>query len=211
MVDDITLSEFAEVLGKRKGDLRMRLKAMLASQEGAAIAAASSRVCDTVLKLLLDRIGDDYGAVLGWLNCFPGELDLGDLLDRVLPSKAVYLPSMLPAGQMQFSKIEKNWRASMQIEPNGFLTSITSDSPIWSPDSQAVVLIPGLAFDVRGGRLGRGKGYYDRFLAQYQSSIVAKVGICLDFQLVDEVPIGVTDILVDYICTEKGCSPVERS
>lgn len=211
MVDDTTLSEFAKILGQRKGDLRMRLKAMLASQEGAAIAAASSRVCETVLELLLDRIGDDYSAILGWLNCFPGELDLADLLDRVLPSKAVYLPSMLPAGQMQFSKIEKDWRASMQIEPNGFLTSISSDSSIWSSDSQAVVLIPGLAFDMRGGRLGRGKGYYDRFLAQYQSSIVAKVGICLDFQLVDEVPTGATDILVDYICTEKGCSPVERS
>ena len=63
-----------------------------------------------------------------------------------------------------------------------------------------VLIIPGLGFDHRGNRLGRGKGYYDRFL---NNNDVVKIGICFHEQLVDEIPIEKYDVLMDYIITDK--------
>ncbi|MCQ2270658.1 MAG: 5-formyltetrahydrofolate cyclo-ligase [Bacteroidales bacterium] len=60
-----------------------------------------------------------------------------------------------------------------------------------------LIVVPGVAFDKNGNRLGRGRGYYDRFLCQHQK--VKKIGICFDFQLVDEIPTEPTDIKMDEI------------
>ncbi len=62
-----------------------------------------------------------------------------------------------------------------------------------------LVLVPGLAFDDRGYRLGRGRGYYDRFLAHPALSNVLKIGIAFDFQRVDVVPTEAHDIPLDGV------------
>lgn len=65
-------------------------------------------------------------------------------------------------------------------------------------DYQAIdiAIIPGVAFDLEGHRLGRGKGYYDKLLP-YIPAI--KVGICFPFQLMKEIPVEKTDINMDII------------
>lgn len=62
------------------------------------------------------------------------------------------------------------------------------------------VLIPGIAFSKNGDRLGFGKGYYDRFLSEFQGM---KIGICYDFQIQDTIPTSSHDIKMDLIITEK--------
>ncbi len=62
-------------------------------------------------------------------------------------------------------------------------------------------LVPGVAFDRRGGRLGHGKGIYDRLL---RDSAGIKIGICYDWQIIDEVPSGKDDVRMDFIVTESG-------
>lgn len=64
------------------------------------------------------------------------------------------------------------------------------------------VIVPGVAFDLSGRRLGFGKGYYDRFLAALGGSAV-KVGLAYDLQLVPEVPAGPDDVPVDIVVTES--------
>jgi len=61
----------------------------------------------------------------------------------------------------------------------------------------AVILVPGLAFDSSGRRLGRGRGYYDRFLAAHPD--IYKIGVCFDFQKVPEVPVDAYDVAVDVV------------
>ena len=63
-----------------------------------------------------------------------------------------------------------------------------------------IVLVPGLAFDRRGGRMGFGAGYYDRLLTKTHA---VKIGLCYDFQLLDNIPSEEHDISMDYIITEK--------
>ena len=61
------------------------------------------------------------------------------------------------------------------------------------------IVVPGVAFDAKGNRLGRGKGYYDRLLPRIPSAY--KAGICFPFQLVEEVPAESFDIRMDTIIT----------
>lgn len=62
-----------------------------------------------------------------------------------------------------------------------------------------LIIVPGVAFDNKGNRLGRGRGYYDRFLCQHLD--VKRIGICFDFQCVDEVPAEPFDIRMDEVLT----------
>ena len=63
-----------------------------------------------------------------------------------------------------------------------------------------LAIVPGLAFDKNGCRLGRGKGFYDRFLSAFPG---LKCGLCWDFQLVEEVPHEAFDVKMDMIVTER--------
>lgn len=60
-----------------------------------------------------------------------------------------------------------------------------------------LAVIPGMAFDRHGHRLGRGRGYYDRFLPLLPRAY--KIGVCFPFQLVDAVPTDPTDVIMDEI------------
>lgn len=65
-----------------------------------------------------------------------------------------------------------------------------------------LMVIPGVAFDLRGHRIGFGKGYYDRCLAEGRGKTLL-VGFCHDFQLVEEVPAEGHDIRMDLLVTES--------
>lgn len=67
-------------------------------------------------------------------------------------------------------------------------------------DNIDVAIIPGVAFDIEKNRMGRGKGYYDKFLKDKK---FLKVGICFDYQLLDKIPVEVNDIKMDEIISEK--------
>jgi len=57
-------------------------------------------------------------------------------------------------------------------------------------------IIPGIAFDGHKNRLGRGKGYYDRFFSENKS---LKIGVCFDFQLLETIPVSLHDVKMDKI------------
>jgi len=70
------------------------------------------------------------------------------------------------------------------------------------PAEADVVLVPGVAFDLAGRRLGYGGGFYDSFLAEIDP-LVTRVGLCFDLQVVEEVPAGDHDARVGAIVTER--------
>jgi 5-formyltetrahydrofolate cyclo-ligase len=73
-----------------------------------------------------------------------------------------------------------------------------------------LVVVPGLAFDSRGRRLGQGYGCYDRFLAALDGTAVT-VGLAFSWQLVPEVPVDEWDVPVDAVVTEDGIIRVSRA
>ncbi len=69
----------------------------------------------------------------------------------------------------------------------------------YQPEALDLIVVPGVAFDKQGGRMGRGKGYYDRLLA---TTNAYKIGVCFDCQLVSVVPLEPFDVRMDAVITE---------
>lgn len=71
------------------------------------------------------------------------------------------------------------------------------------------IIVPGLAFDLEGNRLGYGRGYYDRFFEKYPRAI--RCAICFSEQIVELVPTEEHDKKMDYIITEKNIYKINRA
>ncbi len=74
------------------------------------------------------------------------------------------------------------------------------DAKIASKEELSCLLIPGIAFDTQGDRLGKGGGYYDRYLKMFTGF---KIGICLEEQILEKVPSCNHDMAMDYVVTDK--------
>ena len=73
---------------------------------------------------------------------------------------------------------------------------------IYPPAVLDLIIIPGVAFTIQGHRLGRGGGYYDRFLSQLESKTLS-IALSFEMQILNRIPIDVQDMPVDYIITEE--------
>ncbi|MDR0869152.1 MAG: 5-formyltetrahydrofolate cyclo-ligase [Planctomycetaceae bacterium] len=87
------------------------------------------------------------------------------------------------------------------LEPKQDIT--TDPQRLVSPEEIAFVLVPGLAFDRQGNRLGRGKGYYDRFLRKIPPETFT-AGLAFECQIVEQIPVCAHDEPVSMVITETG-------
>jgi 5-formyltetrahydrofolate cyclo-ligase len=74
------------------------------------------------------------------------------------------------------------------------------------PDQLDVVIVPGVAFDKQGGRLGNGAGYYDRLLQKMRPDAVL-AAVCYEAQLLPQVAMDTHDVFMDFIITERAIYP----
>jgi 5-formyltetrahydrofolate cyclo-ligase len=77
------------------------------------------------------------------------------------------------------------------------------------PEQLDIVIVPGVAFSRRGGRMGNGQGYYDRLLHRVRPDC-ALVGLCFEGQLFDDLIVGPHDVFMDKIVTEKATYQGQR-
>lgn len=98
-----------------------------------------------------------------------------------------------------------------ELEENRFgtLEPVTYDNAV-DPKIIDVILMPGIAFDNEGSRIGFGKGYYDKYIKRARRD-VKKVGLAYDLQIVDKIDKDDYDESVDYIITEKKVIKVNKS
>ncbi|MBO5538154.1 MAG: 5-formyltetrahydrofolate cyclo-ligase [Prevotella sp.] len=104
--------------------------------------------------------------------------------------RQVFLPVVVGDGLMQMGL----YAGSEALHQGAF--HILEPEPV-TEATVDVAVVPGVAFDAQGNRLGRGKGYYDRFLSLHPE--VYKLGLCFPFQLVSEVPASPHDVPVDEV------------
>lgn len=140
---------------------------------------------------------------------FQSEVDtFGIIKQSLAEGKEVFLPKV-KAKDMVFYRIEglqELIRSSYGIlEPVGRQDGRESigkeEELINEKGTSNLMLMPGLAFDVSGNRIGYGAGYYDRFLAKYPKSTFYKVALAYDFQIMEEIPAEAYDQRVDVIIT----------
>ncbi|MBR2184790.1 MAG: 5-formyltetrahydrofolate cyclo-ligase [Prevotella sp.] len=82
-------------------------------------------------------------------------------------------------------------------DKNVIIITQSADTKPVVPPSDAVIIVPGIAFDNRGYRLGRGKGYYDRYLSKLEENY--KIGICFPWQMIEKVPTDSHDVCVNEV------------
>ncbi len=78
------------------------------------------------------------------------------------------------------------------------------ESPVLTPDLVDLILVPAVAIDARGYRLGYGGGYYDRLRSDPRWRKIPTIGIIFDFSYVETLPTDVWDLPLDAVCTELG-------
>ena len=154
-------------------------------EESAAITA-------TVREVLYRR---DWRVVLTFL-AMPGEVDLRDLQND--PGLTLAVTRTPQNGPLTIHALEE----PLERHPFGYLQPSADASPI-APDGIEVVLVPGLLFAGNGGRLGHGKGYYDKLLSSFHPRPYL-IGATVDRRVVDELPMTGLDVWMDAIATETG-------
>jgi 5-formyltetrahydrofolate cyclo-ligase len=99
------------------------------------------------------------------------------------------------------------WTGALERHRFGFLQP-SADAPRVAPADVDLVLVPGLAFDRRGGRLGYGQGLYDRLLPALRAG-VPRVGVAIDALVVGRLPTEAHDVAMTHLLTPAGLRPVD--
>lgn len=134
---------------------------------------------------------------------FGSEVNTTSIIDRALQmNKEVYVPKV-EANSMEFyriNSIEGLVRSKFGIlEPDSDkLHKYTSSQ---SDKGKGLILLPGLAFDKFGNRIGYGAGYYDRYLGRHTHKGWIKLALAYDFQIMEQLTVNKNDIPADYIIT----------
>ncbi len=184
--------------GERKRRLRTELDRRVARLSAQEAEAAAARMADLVLALPEMA---HAGGVLACLS-FGREPDTWGLVDRLLElDKAVYVPRVdrrerrLHLHRYPCALERLSFGLRQPVRGTAELAEAEVDEAI------DVALIPGLAFDRRGYRLGHGAGHFDRFLAHRGFSAV---GLAFHLQLLDELPVEAHDVPMAAVVTERG-------
>ena len=114
------------------------------------------------------------------------------------------METSLKAGKSLFVPRIEGKLLAFYREPEGYPAIVLKPE-----DFPALVITPGIAFDHSLKRLGRGRGYYDRFFAALDSMNrnYSALGLCMDCQLVDEVPVEPWDKDMNFLLTANGILP----
>ena len=126
----------------------------------------------------------------------PDEVNTHAYIDQLLTEgKKILLPEVIDGENM----VIREYTGKHDLKEGSFhiMEPIGSLFPEERYQELDLAIIPGMAFDESHNRLGRGKGYYDRFLQKIPQ--VYKIGICFPFQLVEEIPTEETDIKMNAI------------
>ena len=133
---------------------------------------------------------------------FNNEVDTIDIIRDLLikKEKNLVVPYVSKDKLLQISKID----SFDDLEPKTFGILEPKEDKIRKFDAKKVdlVIVPGIAFDKNGHRIGYGYGYYDRFLGKLMDN-ATKAGLCYEFQLVEKIPEEKHDVAMDIIITEK--------
>lgn len=182
-----------------KNDIRLKLLEKRKNISEKSRKAAEEKITRSLTELASFR----FCSTILLYSPFRGELDLLTPLIKLAsePQKRIALPiSSKDTPEMSFfyisSKDELCKGTFGIMEPQA-----DAEKYIPKKHDDAICIIPAIAYDKSGHRLGYGKGYYDRFLSEFYGT---KIGVCMSDMLLGKLPHGKYDLPADVIITEKG-------
>ena len=150
---------------------------------------------------LFNRVEFRKAKIIQFYISFNHEVETREMIAGALEiGKKVFVPYMKEGqGEIGLSEL-KDLKQEVQKNRNGFEEPF---GPFIRPADPAQVdlwVIPGVAFDLSGNRIGYGMGFYDRLLSSSASGVLT--GIAFDLQLVDTIPVEAHDARMDQVITE---------
>jgi len=139
----------------------------------------------------------------------PAEVQTGTILDVCWNrGKRVCVPAWYAAKKAY----KLAWLESNEKTVKGPCGILQPEKPILADPAEVdIVIVPGLAFDRRGNRLGHGGGHYDRLLSGRKLLRAFRIGLAFGFQLVDAVPVNKADKRMNVVVTEDGVAILDNS
>ncbi len=186
------------VISREKQQLRQKLSEQLLSLTQEEIKRRSRNVEDRLSSLSI------YSKAENVMVYYPlkGEVDILEMIRKDINSKQFFFPVMdTKAKELEVYQV-KDLGNDFVDGPFGVREPDSKKTKKADPERIDVVIVPGLGFDRKRNRLGRGAGFYDRFLQKLAPS-VQRIGIAFDFQILDNLPTHLSlDQKVDVVVTE---------
>lgn len=191
-INKMTHTNSKFVTGLTKQAIRSKIIFKLKTQKEESRSRKSKLVQD---KLLRNKVFRKAKIVMFYI-AFGGEVDTGEMIREAKKTgKLICVPVcrkdkeiMQPAMLVDHAKLKKG--------PYGVWEPVAKTRI--KPEDLDLIIVPGLAFDKKGNRLGRGKGYYDRFLGSLSDKIPS-IGLAFDFQILPLIPTTAYDVSVKKI------------
>jgi len=134
-------------------------------------------------------------------HSLPDELSTHSFLRKWSGSKKFYLPRVNGVN-LDILPYEES-----RLELGAFHIEEPSGNDTVGAEEIELVVVPAVAYDRQGNRLGRGKGFYDRLLG---STRATKIGVAYEFQVIDKIPTENHDVPMDMIISPSGCTIIHR-
>ncbi len=177
-----------------KPDLRRRLYAERIQMSKRAVREKSLRI----YRRLIDMPAYQLARCIACYVSIKNEVDTRTVIEKTMGSgKQVGVPVTRKDGDMDFQAIAG--LSDLRPVHYGLREPVADPQMVLLPHTIDLILVPGIAFDRRGHRIGSGGGYYDRFLVRTEA---VRIGLSYGFQIIDRVPAEPYDVKMDLIITE---------
>jgi 5-formyltetrahydrofolate cyclo-ligase len=129
----------------------------------------------------------------------PSEVETGALIDEALAAGKRVAAPVINGKALEFYEIRSR-EEGLEEGPCGILQPAKGSGRPFRKEKFDMIIVPGTAFTKAGARLGRGKGFYDRYLKDMPEG-VTKVALAYDIQILEDLPVTPNDIPVDIVLT----------
>lgn len=131
------------------------------------------------------------------------EVDIRNLLEALYKQSITILLPVIENEELNINFYP--YSSDMKMKPSKFFTNILEPETNKSPLIPDIVIAPLIACDIQGNRIGSGKGIYDKKIAELRTDNpkLIYIGLCYDFQLLEEIPKEIHDQKLNIIITEK--------
>lgn len=178
-----------------KIQLRKELKSLRNRLSKEDVAEKSGLICHNILNSAAYKNAETVFAYLAFGN----EVNADAVIEQaLLDGKTVCVPLVIGAHEMQAVKL-----SSLTAVTEGAygIRTVQKNASVIDEQQIDFVLVPGLGFDLSGGRIGMGAGFYDRFLIKCINAV--KAGITYDILLRSKIICDEHDVKMDYVITES--------
>lgn len=179
-----------------KAEWRRYLRRYTAECLTAELRTERSRL---ICAALLPLIEEQQPARLGLYMALPDEPDLSEILEPLADKYEVYLPRVESAEEMRFYRYMGGEALSREGKYQILEPTQDAEEAV-APSSLDLIVVPALAFDAEGYRLGRGKGYYDRYLAECSAYCI---GVSLGLVPIDRLPRDAWDLPMNRVLSPQ--------